>query len=180
MEWVRSSAKARQTKSKARLARYEEMLDAPQKAELSHSASIYIPPGPRLGKQVVEAKGVRKGFGERTLIDGLTFSLPPGGIVGVVGPNGAGKTTAMSRVMAATAQVPVAAESVAAAPAEISLLEAVQEQNLGKVLQLLQARLCVPGCKATHFAVLLTHAVQPEVALGPWCASAPRTPPGAT
>ncbi|EOD05643.1 hypothetical protein EMIHUDRAFT_453665 [Emiliania huxleyi CCMP1516] len=93
LEWVRSSAKARQTKSKARLARYEEMLDAPQKEELSHSASIYIPPGPRLGKQVVEAKGVRKGFGERTLIDGLTFSLPPGGIVGVVGPNGAGKTT---------------------------------------------------------------------------------------
>ena len=90
---MRSSAKARQTKSKARLARYEEMLDAPQKEELSHSASIYIPPGPRLGKQVVEAKGVRKGFGERTLIDGLTFSLPPGGIVGVVGPNGAGKTT---------------------------------------------------------------------------------------
>eukprot|EP00315_Gephyrocapsa_oceanica_P041306 CAMPEP_0185477134 /NCGR_PEP_ID=MMETSP1366-20130426/3777_1 /TAXON_ID=38817 /ORGANISM="Gephyrocapsa oceanica, Strain RCC1303" /LENGTH=659 /DNA_ID=CAMNT_0028084239 /DNA_START=9 /DNA_END=1984 /DNA_ORIENTATION=- len=93
LEWVRSSAKARQTKSKARLARYEEMLDAPLKEELSHSASIYIPPGPRLGKQVVEAKGVRKGFGGRTLIDGLTFSLPPGGIVGVVGPNGAGKTT---------------------------------------------------------------------------------------
>jgi ATP-binding cassette ChvD family protein len=99
LEWVRSNAKARQTKSKARLSRYEEMLMAPQREELSHSASIYIPPGPRLGTQVVEAKGVRKGFGERTLIDGLTFSLPPGGIVGIVGPNGAGKTTLIRMLM---------------------------------------------------------------------------------
>ena len=99
LEWLRSNAKAKQTKSKARLARYEEMLLAPQREELSHSASIYIPPGPRLGTQVVEAKAVRKGFGERTLIDGLTFSLPPGGIVGIVGPNGAGKTTLIRMLM---------------------------------------------------------------------------------
>ena len=99
LEWVRSNAKARQTKSKARLARYEEMLLAPQREELSHSASIYIPPGPRLGTQVVEANAVRKGFGDRTLIDGLTFSLPPGGIVGIVGPNGAGKTTLIRMLM---------------------------------------------------------------------------------
>jgi len=93
LDWVRSNPKARQTKSKARLSRYEEMLLAPQREELSHSASIYIPPGPRLGTQVVEAKHVVKGFDGRTLIDDLTFSLPPGGIVGIVGPNGAGKTT---------------------------------------------------------------------------------------
>jgi ATPase subunit of ABC transporter with duplicated ATPase domains len=99
LEWMRSNAKAKQTKSKARLARYEEMLLAPQREELSHSASIYIPPGPRLGTQVVEAKGVRKGFGDRTLINGLTFSLPPGGIVGIVGPNGAGKTTLIRMLM---------------------------------------------------------------------------------
>ena len=75
------------------------MLLAPQREDLSHSASIYIPPGPRLGKQVVEAKGVRKGFGERTLIEDLSFSLPPGGIVGIVGPNGAGKTTLVRMLM---------------------------------------------------------------------------------
>jgi len=99
LEWMRSNAKAKQTKSKARLARYEEMLLAPQREELSHTASIYIPPGPRLGTQVVEARGVRKGFGERTLIEDLTFSLPPGGIVGIVGPNGAGKTTLIRMLM---------------------------------------------------------------------------------
>uniref|UniRef100_A0A7S0EGY2 ABC transporter domain-containing protein n=1 Tax=Phaeocystis antarctica TaxID=33657 RepID=A0A7S0EGY2_9EUKA len=99
LEWMKSNAKAKQTKSKARLARYEEMLLAPQREELSHTASIYIPPGPRLGQQVVEAKGVRKGFGDRTLIEDLTFSLPPGGIVGIVGPNGAGKTTLIRMLM---------------------------------------------------------------------------------
>jgi len=95
LEWVRSNPKARQTKSKARLSRYEEMLNTPARESLAHSATIYIPPGPRLGQLVIEAKDLKKGFEGRTLIDGLTFELPPGGIVGVVGPNGAGKTTLM-------------------------------------------------------------------------------------
>ena len=93
LEWVRSNPKARQTKSKARLSRYEELLNTPAREALAHSATIYVPPGPRLGSKVIEAANLRKGFGERLLIDGLSFSLPPGGIVGVVGPNGAGKTT---------------------------------------------------------------------------------------
>ena len=93
LEWVRSNAKARQTKSKARLARYEELLNTPAREALAHSATIYVPPGPRLGSKVIEASALRKGFGERVLIDDLSFTLPPGGIVGVVGPNGAGKTT---------------------------------------------------------------------------------------
>ena len=96
LEWVRSNPKARQTKSKARLRRYEELLEAPQREDLAHSSRIYIPPGPRLGTQVIEAKGLVKGFGNRRLIDGLDFSLPPGGIVGIVGPNGAGKTTMLN------------------------------------------------------------------------------------
>ena len=93
LEWVRSNAKAKQTKSKARLARYEELLNTPAREALAHSATIYVPPGPRLGSKVVEAINLRKGFGDRLLIDDLSFSLPPGGIVGIIGPNGAGKTT---------------------------------------------------------------------------------------
>jgi sulfate-transporting ATPase len=93
LEWVRSNAKARQTKSKARLARYEDLLNTPTREALAHSATIYVPPGPRLGAKVIEAVNLRKGFGERLLIRDLSFTLPPGGIVGVVGPNGAGKTT---------------------------------------------------------------------------------------
>ena len=93
LEWVRSNAKARQTKSKARLARYEDLLNTPAREALAHSATIYVPPGPRLGAKVIEAVNLRKGFGERLLIRDLSFTLPPGGIVGVVGPNGAGKTT---------------------------------------------------------------------------------------
>jgi sulfate-transporting ATPase len=73
--------------------RYEELLNTPAREALAHSAAIYIPPGPRLGEQVIEASALRKGFGDRLLIDDLSFSLPPGGIVGVIGPNGAGKTT---------------------------------------------------------------------------------------
>eukprot|EP00900_Chrysochromulina_parva_P003995 jgi/Chrpa1/13597/Chrysochromulina_OHIO_Genome00014151-RA len=114
LEWVRSNPKARAAQqSKARLSRYEEMLNTPARESLAHSATIYIPPGaraaggapewgehalhasPRLGQLVIEAKDLKKGFEGRTLIDGLTFELPPGGIVGVVGPNGAGKTTLM-------------------------------------------------------------------------------------
>ena len=144
LEWVRSNPKARQTKSKARLNRYEELLNMvraraqlgspsspcncaplllallcalswhvdpplslltsrplesprssgqPAREALAHSATIYVPPGPRLGSKVIEANAIRKGFGDRVLIDGLSFTLPPGGIVGVIGPNGAGKTT---------------------------------------------------------------------------------------
>src|SRR5205823_4416957 len=91
-EWVRMSPRARHAKSKARLAAYERLLAEEQNVRLE-GVEIHIPAGPRLGDVVVEAEEVAKGFGDRLLFEGLTFSLPPGGIVGVVGPNGAGKTT---------------------------------------------------------------------------------------
>lgn len=91
LEWVRSNPKARATKSKARLNRYDELLLAAAPTEMRNSGQIYIPPGPRLGSVVVDVKNVRKSFGDRLLIDGMDFSLPANGIVGVVGPNGAGK-----------------------------------------------------------------------------------------
>jgi ATP-binding cassette ChvD family protein len=93
LEWVRSGAKARQAKSKARLARYEEMAAEAEKTRKLDFEEIQIPPGPRLGNVVVETKNLTKGFGDRVLIDDLSFTLPRNGIVGVVGPNGAGKTT---------------------------------------------------------------------------------------
>jgi energy-dependent translational throttle protein EttA len=93
LEWVRSNPKARQTKSKARLNRYEELLDTPQREAFAHATSIYIPPGPRLGDVVIEAKGVSKSYGDRVLIKDMDFQIPAGAIVGVVGPNGAGKST---------------------------------------------------------------------------------------
>jgi len=92
LEWVRSSPKARHAKSKARLGAYERLLAEEQKVKLDR-VEIHIPAGPRLGDVVVEADHVSKGFGERLLVEDMTFSLPPGGIVGVIGPNGAGKTT---------------------------------------------------------------------------------------
>ncbi len=92
LEWVRSSAKGRHSKGKARLARFEELSNQ-EFQKRNETREIYIPPGPRLGDQVIEAKNLCKGFGERLLIDQLDFSLPPGGIVGIIGPNGAGKTT---------------------------------------------------------------------------------------
>jgi energy-dependent translational throttle protein EttA len=92
LEWVRSSPRARHAKAKARLGAYERLLAEEQNVKLDR-VEIHIPPGPRLGDVVIEAEGVRKGFGDRLLVDDLTFSLPPAGIVGVVGPNGAGKTT---------------------------------------------------------------------------------------
>jgi energy-dependent translational throttle protein EttA len=92
LEWVRSSPRARHAKAKARLGAYERLLAEEQNVKLDR-VEIHIPPGPRLGDVVIEADGVRKGFGDRLLVDDLTFALPPGGIVGVVGPNGAGKTT---------------------------------------------------------------------------------------
>ena len=92
LEWVRSNPKARQAKSKARLARFEE-LSSQEFQKRNETNEIYIPPGPHLGGLVVEAEGLKKSFGDRLLFDNLSFRLPPGGIVGVIGPNGAGKTT---------------------------------------------------------------------------------------
>ncbi len=92
LEWVRQNPKARQAKSKARLARYEE-LASKEFQERNETNEIYIPPGERLGDLVIEAKNLRKAYGDRLLIDDLSFSLPKGGIVGIIGPNGAGKTT---------------------------------------------------------------------------------------
>jgi energy-dependent translational throttle protein EttA len=92
LEWVRASPRARHAKAKARLGAYERLLAEEQSVKLDR-VEIHIPSGPRLGDVVIEADGVRKGFGDRLLVDDLTFSLPPAGIVGVVGPNGAGKTT---------------------------------------------------------------------------------------
>ncbi|WP_043502544.1 energy-dependent translational throttle protein EttA [Georgenia sp. SUBG003] len=99
LEWVRSSAKGRQTKSKARLARYEEMAAEAERTRKLDFEEIQIPPGPRLGSVVIEAKNLRKGFGDRLLIDNLSFSLPPNGIVGVIGPNGVGKTTLFKTIV---------------------------------------------------------------------------------
>ena len=92
LDWIRASPKARQAKSKARIRAYEEML-AESARDKGGKAQITIPPGPRLGDVVIEADQLNKGFGEKLLIDDLSFKLPPGGIVGVIGPNGAGKTT---------------------------------------------------------------------------------------
>jgi len=92
LEWVRENPKGRRKKSKARLARYEELLAEDRNTKLE-DVQIHIPAGPRLGTKVIEATDLRKGFGDRLLIDDLSFSLPPAGIVGVIGPNGAGKTT---------------------------------------------------------------------------------------
>ncbi|MBU6418419.1 MAG: energy-dependent translational throttle protein EttA [Proteobacteria bacterium] len=99
-EWINASAKARQTKSRARIQRYEEMLQKSQ--ELAGGvAEIVIPPGPRLGGTVIEAQDLCKGFGDRELIENLNFKLPPGGIVGVIGPNGAGKSTLFKMITGA-------------------------------------------------------------------------------
>ncbi len=92
LEWVRANPKGRHAKSKARVARFEE-LESQEFQKRNETQELYIPPGPRLGELVVEAVGLRKGFGDRLLIDGLDFKLPKGGLVGVIGPNGAGKTT---------------------------------------------------------------------------------------
>ena len=98
LEWVRMSPKARQAKGKARLNSYDKLLNEEQK-EREEKLEIFIPNGPRLGNKVIEAHGVCKAFGEKTLIKNLDFMLPPGGIVGVIGPNGAGKTTLFRMIM---------------------------------------------------------------------------------
>jgi ATPase subunit of ABC transporter with duplicated ATPase domains len=92
LEWVRQNPKARQAKSKARMQRFEE-LSSREFQERNETNEIYIPPGERLGELVIEVKGLRKAYGERLLIDNLSFNMPAGGIVGIIGPNGAGKTT---------------------------------------------------------------------------------------
>lgn len=98
LDWIRQTPSARRGKSKARIANYETMI-AEQSEKVSEDLEIYIPPGPRLGANVIEAQGVAKAFGEKVLFENLNFSLPQGGIVGVIGPNGAGKTTLFRMIM---------------------------------------------------------------------------------
>ncbi|MGH7798796.1 MAG: energy-dependent translational throttle protein EttA [Candidatus Binatia bacterium] len=92
LEWIRMSPKARRAKGKARISAYESLLDQ-ESQKRREDLEIHIPPGPRLGNVVIEAEGVSKAYGDNLLVDGMTFKLPPGGIIGVIGPNGAGKTT---------------------------------------------------------------------------------------
>src|SRR6202044_2203520 len=99
LAWVRSGAKARQAKSKARLQRYEEMASEAEKTRKLDFEEIQIPPGPRLGSVVVQAEGLTKGFDGELLMKDLSFSLPRGGIVGVIGPNGVGKTTLFKMIV---------------------------------------------------------------------------------
>jgi ATP-binding cassette ChvD family protein len=99
LEWIRSSPRARQAKSRARLQRYEEMAAEADKYRKLDFEEIQIPPGPRLGNQVVEVENLSKGFGDRELIEGLSFSLPRNGLVGVIGPNGVGKTTLFKMIV---------------------------------------------------------------------------------
>ena len=97
LEWINMSPKGRRSKSKARITAYEKLLDQ-SGDKLDKELEIFIPPGPRLGKVVIEAEGIQKSFGDRLLVEDMSFSLPPGGIVGIIGPNGAGKTTLFKMV----------------------------------------------------------------------------------
>jgi ATP-binding cassette ChvD family protein len=99
LEWVRSNAKGRQAKSKARLARYEEMATEAERTRKLDFEEIQIPPGPRLGSTVLEVKNLKKGFGDRVLIENLSFTLPRNGIVGIIGPNGVGKSTLFKTIV---------------------------------------------------------------------------------
>lgn len=99
LDWVRTGPKGRQAKQKARLERYEEMATEAERTRKLDFEEIQIPAGPRLGSVVIEAKNLQKGFGDRSLIDGLSFTLPPNGIVGVIGPNGVGKTTLFKTIV---------------------------------------------------------------------------------
>jgi sulfate-transporting ATPase len=99
LEWIRSNPKAKGNKSKARLNRYDELLAQAPPTELRNAGQIYIPPGPRLGDVVVNVDNLQKSFGDRLLIDDLSFSLPKAGIVGVIGPNGSGKSTLIKMLL---------------------------------------------------------------------------------
>jgi ATP-binding cassette ChvD family protein len=99
LDWVRSNAKGRQAKSKARLTRYEEMAEEAERTRKLDFEEIQIPPGPRLGQIVLEVKNLKKGFGDRVLIEGLSFTLPRNGIVGIIGPNGVGKSTLFKTIV---------------------------------------------------------------------------------
>ena len=98
LEWIKMSPKGRRSKSKARISSYEKLVSQ-ETEQLARELEIYLPPGPRLGKVVIEAENVAKSYGDRLLVDNMTFSLPPGGIVGVIGPNGAGKTTLFKMIV---------------------------------------------------------------------------------
>jgi len=136
LEWVRMAPRARQAKGKARLAAYEKLL-AEETERLPESVEIYIPPGPRLGNVVVEAESLSKGYGDNLLIEGLSFSLPPGGIVGIIGPNGAGKTTLFRMILGqeqpdagtlrvgGTVKLGYVDQARDALPAEVSVWEAI-------------------------------------------------------
>ena len=138
LEWVRMAPRARQAKGKARLAAYEKLL-AEEGVQKLETVEIYIPPGPRLGTVVIEAEGLRKGFGEQLLIDDLSFKLPPAGIVGVIGPNGAGKTTLFRMItgqekpdagslrIGDTVQLAYVDQSRDALPPEANVWEAIAE-----------------------------------------------------
>lgn len=99
LEWIRRTPAARQTRSKARLARYQELVDQQMANAQADSLELRIPPGPRLGDKVIEVRDLKKGYGDRTLIDGLTFELPPGAILGIVGANGVGKSTLLKMIL---------------------------------------------------------------------------------
>src|SRR5581483_681634 len=121
LEWVRSNAKARQTKSKSRLARYEELAAEADRARKIDTAEINIPPGPRLGDIVLEAKHLTKGFEDRVLWNDINFTLPRAGIVGVVGPNGVGKTTLFRMITGG--EVPDSGELVVGQTVKLSYVD---------------------------------------------------------
>jgi energy-dependent translational throttle protein EttA len=124
LEWVRQNPKARQAKSKARLSRFEE-LNSVEYQKRNETQEIFIPPGERLGDKVIEFNGVSKGFGDRLLIDNLSFNIPPGAIVGVIGPNGAGKSTLFNMIMGKDA--PDSGEIVVGPTVNIAAVEQSRE-----------------------------------------------------
>ena len=124
LEWVRSNPKARQAKSKARLARYEEMSSF-EYQKRNETQEIFIPPGERLGNEVVEFKGVSKSYGDRLLIDNLSFKVPPGAIVGIIGPNGAGKSTLFRMIQGR--EQPDAGEIIIGPTAQIASVDQSRE-----------------------------------------------------